>query len=89
VHGEDTRCDRSVFRYAIVNLQAENAPTFALRGSLRRFKARHRPAITDEAELGGLLICIDEYGGCSAKNRPLNITFGKSRPELVARHPGR
>ena len=53
----------SVFRYAIVNLKAENDPTFALRGSLRKFKPKHRPAITDETELGGLLVCIDEYDG--------------------------
>lgn len=53
----------SVFRYAIVNLKAENDPTYALRGSLRRFKVKHRPAVTDETELGGLLVCIDEYDG--------------------------
>jgi hypothetical protein len=53
----------SVFRYAIVNLKAETDPTFALRGSLRKYKHKHRPAITDEAELGGLLVCIDEYDG--------------------------
>ncbi|MBN8966054.1 MAG: integrase arm-type DNA-binding domain-containing protein [Rhizobiales bacterium] len=53
----------SVFRFAIANLKAETDPTYALRGSLRKYKPKHRPAITDEKELGGLLVCIDEYDG--------------------------
>ncbi|AMN44736.1 tyrosine-type recombinase/integrase [Rhodoplanes sp. Z2-YC6860] len=53
----------SVFRYSIVNLKAETDPTYALRGSLRKYKHKSRPAIIDEEELGGLLVCIDEYDG--------------------------
>lgn len=53
----------SVFRYAIVTLRAENDPTVALRGALLAPKVRHRPAMTDEQELGGLMGALDEYDG--------------------------
>ena len=42
----------SVFRFAIVNLKATNDPTFALRGALLKPNVQHRPAITDERQLG-------------------------------------
>jgi integrase len=53
----------TVFRFAIVNLKAENDPTFALRGLLLQPVVTHRPAITDEYKLGGLMVAIDEYDG--------------------------
>ncbi len=53
----------SVFRHAIVTLRATNDPTVALRGALLRPNVQHRAAITDEAQLGGLLRSIDEYDG--------------------------
>jgi integrase len=53
----------TVFRHAIVNQKAENDPTFPLRGALLAPKVQHRPAITDERELGALMLCIDEYDG--------------------------
>lgn len=52
-----------VFRYAIATLRAENDPTYALRGALAQPKVTHRPAITDEAELGKFLIKLENYGG--------------------------
>ena len=42
----------TVFRLAIATLRATNDPTFALRGALAQPVIVHRPAITDENELG-------------------------------------
>lgn len=53
----------SVFRLAITTLRAASDPTFPLRGALLKPKVQHRPAITDEAKLGALLVAIDEYDG--------------------------
>jgi integrase len=52
-----------VFRYAVVTLRATSDPTAALRGALLRPIINHRPAITDERQLGSLMISIDEYDG--------------------------
>lgn len=53
----------AVFRLAIVTLRAGHDPTAALRGALVAPRVRHRAAITDERQLGGLLRAIDEYDG--------------------------
>ena len=53
----------AVFRYAIATLRAEIDPTFPLRGALLKVKVKHRAAITDEQELGGFLIGLDQYEG--------------------------
>lgn len=53
----------SVFRFAIATLRATNDPTYALRGALLAPIVEHRAAITDEKELGALMVCIDEYDG--------------------------
>lgn len=53
----------SVFRHAIVTLRATNDPTVVLRGALLAPKVRHRAAITDERQLGSLMLAIDEYDG--------------------------
>lgn len=53
----------SLFRFAIANLKADNDPTFALRGALLQPIVTHRPAITDETKLGGLMAAIDDYDG--------------------------
>lgn len=52
-----------VFRRAVATLRATNDPTYALRGALSAPVVNHRPAITDETELGGLMVSIDEYDG--------------------------
>lgn len=53
----------TVFRYAIRTLRAPLDPTAALRGALLKVEVTHRPAITDEVKLGGLMRSIDEYDG--------------------------
>jgi integrase len=53
----------SVFRLAVSTLRAEADPTYALRGALLAPTVTHRPAITDETDLGALLVCLDEYDG--------------------------
>lgn len=53
----------AVFRLAIVTLRADRDPTIALKGALVAPNVRHRAAITDEKQLGGLLRSIDEYDG--------------------------
>jgi integrase len=51
----------SVFRFAVVTLRAKDDPTYALRGALLPPLVQHRPAITDEVQLGALMTTIDEY----------------------------
>jgi integrase len=53
----------AAFRLAIVTLRATNDPTLALKGALIAPNVRHRPAMINERELGGLLLSIDEYDG--------------------------
>lgn len=53
----------SVFRLAVATLRATHDPTYALRGALLKVKVKHRAAITDERELGRLLVALDEYDG--------------------------
>jgi len=70
-----------VFRLAIVTLRATNDPTFALRGALLKPIVQHRPAITDERKLGGLMTCIDEYDGWTTLRAALQfIALTMSRP---------
>jgi integrase len=53
----------SVFRHAIVTLRATTDPTYPLRGALLKPIVTHRAAITDEKQLGALMVSIDEYDG--------------------------
>ena len=53
----------SVFRYAIVTLRASSNPTVAIHGALLAPKVRHRAAILDEREFGGLMRAIESYAG--------------------------
>jgi integrase len=53
----------SVFRYAVRTLRAPLDPTTALKGALLKVEVTHRPAITDEKRLGGLMLAIDDYDG--------------------------
>lgn len=53
----------AVFRLAIATLRASNDPTTALIGALSPPRVKHRAAITDERQLGGLLRAIDEFDG--------------------------
>jgi len=63
----------SVFRFAIATLRAENDPTYALRGALSKPQVQHRPAVTDERELGALAQSIDEYDGWPTLRAALQV----------------
>jgi integrase len=52
-----------LFRLAVATLRAPNDPTYSLKGALAPPVVIHRPAITDERELGALMLSIDEYAG--------------------------
>jgi integrase len=74
----------SVFRLAIATLRAENDPTFALRGALLAPNVQHRPAITDELQLGSLVRSIEEYDGWPTLRAALQLTMlTMSRPGEV------
>lgn len=64
----------SVYRFAIANLKAETDPTYALRGALLQPVVQHRPAITDEKQLGALMQSIDEYDGWPTLRAALLLT---------------
>ena len=52
-----------VFRFAVSSGYAERDVTYDLKGALTKHIAKHRPAITDPAQLGMLLRCINNYDG--------------------------
>jgi len=52
-----------VFRMAVATLRVKDDPTYALRGALLAPIVQHRPAITEEIQLGALMNNIDEYDG--------------------------
>ncbi|WP_057882465.1 tyrosine-type recombinase/integrase [Tsuneonella troitsensis] len=52
-----------VFRFGVATLRCEHDPCAPLQGALIAPKAKHYAAITDPAELGGLLRAIDKYEG--------------------------
>lgn len=62
-----------VFRYAIATARAENDPTFALRGALSAPVVKHRAAITDPIQLGGLMRAIDGFQGQPSTNAALKL----------------
>ena len=52
-----------IFRYARVTQRTTNDPVQDLKGALAPKLAKHRPAITDPAELGRMLVKIEQYNG--------------------------
>ena len=71
----------SVFRYGVVTQRAAIDPTFALKGALLKPKVQHRPAITDETQLGALMRSIDEYDGWPTLRAALQlIALTMTRP---------
>ena len=76
-HYETARRLRSsigeVFRYAIATARATNDPTFALRGALTIPVVKHRAAITDPIEFGGLLRAVDAFNGQPATIAALKL----------------
>ncbi|QSX77479.1 tyrosine-type recombinase/integrase [Agrilutibacter solisilvae] len=65
-----------VMRYAIATGRAERNPVADLRGALSTPPERHRAALTDPQDVGGLLRAIDSYAGsfvtkCALKLAPM------------------
>ncbi|HEY1943074.1 MAG TPA: site-specific integrase [Roseiarcus sp.] len=63
----------AVCRYAVVTSRAELDPTTALRGALARPAAKHRAAIIDSQDFGGLLRSIDGYAGAGETGIALKL----------------
>ena len=57
-----SKCSQ-VFRLAIATGRAERDPTQDLRGAIATPNPKHRAAITDQKEVGGLLRAIDGFSG--------------------------
>jgi integrase len=73
-----------IFRIAVATLRATNDPTYALRDALAAPVVTHRPAITDERELGALLAAIDDYDGWPTLRAALQfIALTMTRPGEV------
>jgi integrase len=74
---ETTRRLRSFFgqlaRYAIATGRCERDVSADLRGALISPKVTHRPAITDPAQVGGLLRAIDGYAGATTTRIALRL----------------
>lgn len=63
-----------VYRYAIATGRATADPTPALKGALATPKAKHFAAILDPAELGKLLVDIDNYQGSPEVKAALQLS---------------
>jgi integrase len=73
-----------IFRIAVATLRATNDPTYALRDALAAPVVTHRPAITDERELGALMAAIDDYDGWPTLRAALQfIALTMTRPGEV------
>jgi integrase len=73
-----------VCRLAVATLRAPNDPTYALQGALLAPVVHHRPAITDEKQLGALMASIDEYDGWpTLKSALLFLALTMARPGEV------
>lgn len=74
----------AVFRFAIATLRATTDPTYALRGALPQVQVTHRAAITDERELGALMVSIDEHDGWPTLRAALKfVVLTMARPGEV------
>jgi integrase len=62
-----------VFRYAVATARASSDPTSALRGALTAPVVKHRAAITDPKELGGLLRAVDGFQGQPSTSAALKL----------------
>jgi integrase len=76
----------TVYRYAIASDRATTDPTYALRGALLKPKTQHRPAITDEAQLGALMLAIDDYDGWPTLRAALLLTALTMSRSIEIRH---
>ena len=75
-------------------LRAASDPTFPLRRALLKPNVQHRPAITDEVQLGALMVSIDEFDGwptirsalqllALTMTRPGEIRFMRRSKEII------
>jgi integrase len=71
-HRTKQRCGQ-VFRYAIATGRAERDPTADLRGALAPLVVKHRAAIVDPVQIGGLLRAIYSYRGQPATEAALKL----------------
>lgn len=63
-----------IMRYAIATGRAERNPVADLKGALASPPERHHAAITDPAELGGLLRAIEGYSGDTVTRAALKLS---------------
>lgn len=63
-----------IFRFAVAADRAEADPTATLKGQLKTTPTKHRSAITNPEELGGLLKAIEAYGGHATTRAALKLT---------------
>jgi len=68
------RVASQVLRYAVATGRAERDATQDLKGALVTIKVKHRAAITDPAELGKLLVAIDDYPGTNVVKAAAQLT---------------
>lgn len=63
-----------IFRYAVVTARTERDITQDLKGALKSPKSKHFAAITEPAEVGKLLVAIDEFQGTPIVKAALAIS---------------
>jgi integrase len=63
-----------IFRYAIASGLAERDPAADLRGALKTRPTKHRAAITTPAEVGRLLVSIDNFLGSNTVKLALKLS---------------
>ena len=64
-----------------MTLRATNDPAAPLRGALLKPIVEHRPAITDERDIGALMCAIDEYDGLAPLRAAMQLlALATTRP---------
>ncbi|MCW8125773.1 tyrosine-type recombinase/integrase [Microbulbifer halophilus] len=63
-----------VFRFAVATGKADRDPTTDLTGAMKPTRKRHLAAITDPAEVGKLMVAIDEYQGTPTVRTALKLS---------------
>jgi integrase len=63
-----------VFRYAVATGRAERDPSSDLRGALKSKAKKHYAAITDPAQVGKLLVAIDDFQGTPIVKAALQLS---------------
>ncbi|MBA6413969.1 integrase arm-type DNA-binding domain-containing protein [Parahaliea sp. F7430] len=63
-----------IFRYAVATGRAERDPTGDLKGALKPKNKKHHAAITEPAEVGRLLVAIDDFQGTAVVSAALRLS---------------